>query len=104
MTGDPCHSCPRITGRCLQHTKCLHWRAHYFARQALINGYASKVYAKPAIDADALRLYGAERYHDYLRRGPCQGCPAEEHCDIPCAAYLQWWDERMEWFRRTIHD
>lgn len=97
----PCNACPRITGECVG-IRCQYWRAHYFARQALINGYASKVCAKPAIDADVLRLYGPEEYRDYLRLSPCKGCPAEERCDIPCAAYLQWWDERMGWFRRKV--
>lgn len=35
----------------------------------------------------------------YLRHSPCEGCEFKILCDVPCDAYLSWWDERMAWLK-----
>lgn len=95
---DPCRGCPRFPQEC-HSDGCKRWRNYYLERQAMINGYALANFGRPAIDTEELRQ-NPEKFQDYLRRSPCQNCRAEEHCDTPCAAYLQWWDERMGWVRR----
>ena len=32
----------------------------------------------------------------------CDKCSAQERCDIPCKAYLQWYNARMEITRKKV--
>lgn len=102
----PCEKCNSPLANCVR--DCYAWRARYFVRQKQINAYARKVCRMPLNPAigDKSRgqkfyyLHPAE-YQDYLRQGPCLECGINHICDTPCAAYLQWWDQRMAWVRRN---
>lgn len=36
----------------------------------------------------------------YIMTSPCDSCSASVNCDKPCRAYLEWYDVRMEIFRK----
>lgn len=95
--------CERRT-RCTVTNGCKAWRALYLSRQDKINGYARAITPKPVPDGEllALRRDAPGAYLAWLRSGVCGGCVLSESCDTPCPAYLQWWDARMEHFRRRL--
>ena len=35
---------------------------------------------------------------------PCEGCVLEAGCDVPCSAYLRWYDDKMEYARRMMNE
>lgn len=37
-----------------------------------------------------------------ILQSPCDKCSAQERCEIPCKAYLQWYDTRMEIIRKKV--
>ena len=39
---------------------------------------------------------------EFLQRGPCVDCKAEQMCNIPCGNYWKWWDMRMEYMKRRL--
>ena len=80
---------------------CDKWRARYVIRQKQINAYARKVCQPRPVVVKAFQYARPEENLDYLRHSPCEGCNVNKICDPPCAAYLQWWDERMGWVRRN---
>ena len=38
----------------------------------------------------------------YIEEGVCVKCPLNGNCDEPCGAYWDWWDARMEYFRKVL--
>lgn len=38
----------------------------------------------------------------YINGDPCEGCALKKNCDIPCNAYLRWYDARMEITRKKV--
>ena len=38
----------------------------------------------------------------YIEEGVCAKCPLNGNCDEPCGAYWDWWDTRMEYFRKVF--
>ena len=38
----------------------------------------------------------------YLRTSPCESCYAVQTCDVPCKAYLGWYNARMEIVRKKL--
>lgn len=38
----------------------------------------------------------------WLEDGPCNDCRIAESCDTACAAYLRWYDARMEITRKKV--
>lgn len=38
----------------------------------------------------------------YINEGVCAKCPLNGNCDEPCGDYWDWWDARMEYFRKVL--
>jgi hypothetical protein len=38
----------------------------------------------------------------YIEEGICTKCPLNGNCDEPCGDYWDWWDARMEYFRKVL--
>lgn len=95
----PCEKC----AKCTTPNGCSAWRTRYRYRQKQINAYARKITPGPDCDADRLWLYDRDKYLRWLEHGPCRWCQAADHCDTPCPAYWQWWDARMDHFRRMLY-
>jgi hypothetical protein len=72
------------------------WEINYLQRQAMINGYARQLYQPRLRELETIALYTPNEHRRYLRQHPCTGCGAEPCCDEPCAAYLRWYDARLE--------
>ena len=100
MIRRPCETC----GVCTHPAGCPAWWAQYLERQKQINAYAKRLIPKPIPDEVllALRRDLPGSYRAWLRDGACGNCPLREPCDTPCPAYLQWWDEWMDHFRRML--
>ena len=95
----PCDTC----SRCTAPNGCTAWKIRYRYRQKQINAYARRLRIPDALDLPLLQLHHPEKYRQWLKQGPCRTCGAEPICDTACAAYRQWWDERMGWFRRIFY-
>lgn len=94
----PCDSCPR----CFATNGCDAWRIRYRYRQRQINAYARKICQPQPVEVKAFCYAHPDEVRRYLQHSPCEGCKVNKICDTPCAAYLQWWDAWMGWFRRKI--
>lgn len=79
----PCDKCGQDQYTC---TGCNAWRTRYLYRQKQINAYARKI----------------RKQKQEPPVSPCGSCGAAEGCDVPCKAYLRWWDDWMGWFRRLL--
>ena len=91
----PCEKCDK-TYRC---QGCDNWKIRYLYRQKQINAYAARL-PKPKVKAnDKLRYEHPDIVRQYMRSNPCAGCSQRDTCDIPCAAYLHWYNARMGWIR-----
>lgn len=93
----PCETCTRSEYGC---TGCDPWRQYYGQKQSRINAYARQLY-QPRVASSTKFCYAhPDEVRRYLRHSPCESCQANNICDTPCAAYLRWWDARMEYMRR----
>ncbi len=87
-------------------TGCPEWRKRYRYRQKQINAYAKRAFdnrREPPADKDTHFCYAHPNdVRRYLYTSPCKGCGLANNCDTPCGAYLEWYDTRMEVFRRIF--
>lgn len=98
---NPCDTCTK-DGSCWKGYGCPRWREYYRHRQQLINDYPKK---KKQGRFDTRFVY--QHPNDtrrYLLQWPCNGCEREAKCDIPCGAYLAWYDGRMAYFRSMLEE
>ena len=72
------------------------WELDYLQRQGRINGYARRCLQPRLKVVDKILVYHPDEHRRYLQRHPCQGCPLEAICDLPCTVYLQWYNARLE--------
>ena len=72
------------------------WESNYLRRQAAINGYARRCCQPRLRPADKILVYHPDEHRRYLQQHPCSGCKAGAFCDLPCEAYLQWYNARLE--------
>lgn len=72
------------------------WELNYYDRQAAINRWARQHLEPRVVEVGKIILYAPADRRRYLRKSPCEDCGAEPLCDIPCQAYLQWYDRRMQ--------
>lgn len=93
----PCDSCQEEYCPC---GGCDAWKKRYHIRQRQINAYARRVGQAQAVECWCYAH--PDEYRRWLKHGPCRWCQARDHCDAPCLAYQQWWDERMRRFRRIF--
>lgn len=97
----PCDSCQKATA-CTFGYGCMDWRIRYYYRQKQINAYYRKLLqVKPAEEATFVYQH-PDLIRRYLTEGPCKGCKAEQVCDVPCPAYLRWYDARMKIARKKV--
>lgn len=93
----PCETCSRDEYGC---TGCDPWRQYYRRKQDRINAYARQLCQPRLLDSAKFYYSHPDEARRYLRCSPCEGCQVNNICNIPCAAYLRWWDARMEYIRR----
>lgn len=100
----PCQTCPNqcsIDGNydysknCKKYANWICWWWLEFKRQVR----ATVVHVKKPT---CFAYRHPDEYREYLRNGPCKWCKAEEFCDLPCKAYLSWWNTRMEIIRKKV--
>jgi hypothetical protein len=75
------------------------WELDYCQRQAAINRWVREKYRPRLVTVEKILVWHPDEYRRYLRRSPCDGCLACPCCDVPCKAYLHWYDRRMEAMR-----
>lgn len=92
-----CETCSRDEYGC---AGCSRWRQQYLHRQKLINACARSIYQPKVIVPTKFCYSHPDAVRRFLRHSPCEDCQVKNSCNIPCAAYLQWWDARMEYIRR----
>lgn len=97
----PCEKCDRNPCNINGNKGCTAWRIRYLYRQKQINAYAWKACRPIIIKSGKFCYRHPDEQRRYLRHSPCEGCKINHICDTPCAAYLQWWDQRMAWVRRN---
>lgn len=78
------------------------WELNYCKRQAAINLWARQHMKPRVVEVGKLILYAPADQRRYLRKSPCEDCGAAAFCDIPCQAYLQWYDRRMQAARAAL--
>lgn len=96
----PCEKCTRSSCNVGGSTGCDAWQIRYLYRQKQINAYARKVCQPKVVISAKFCCRHPDEERRYLQHSPCEGCKINKICNTPCAAYLQWWDARMEWVRR----
>ena len=82
---------------------CQTWRARYLYRQKQINAKAKQIYHPKPVPVDKLCYRHPDEARRYLSHSPCEECELNKNCDIPCSAYLRWYDTRMELVRRKLY-
>ena len=95
---NPCDTCKHCTAP----NGCIKWRIRYLRKQKMINAFAKRLWASGGKSPDKQQKFCYEHpdiVRRYIQRGPCAGCRFEKTCDIPCGAYWNWWDARMEWMK-----
>lgn len=103
---NPCDKCPQ--GRTCLHG-CPEWVKRVRTIWKQFNGYPGRVAREAMNQAETEKGRGNKYCYEhpdivrrYLEKGPCEGCRCENTCDIPCAAYLRWWNVRMKWIRGRL--
>lgn len=98
---NPCDTC-QDAASCKFGYGCTAWQIRYRYRQKQINAFAQKlIQAKPT--GETLFAYRhPDETRNYLADGPCKGCKADPVCNVPCPAYLRWWDVRMQILRKNL--
>ena len=91
----PCEKCDK-TYRC---QGCDDWKIRYLYRQKQINAYAENRRKPKPIPDNKFRYEHPDLVRMYMKKSPCDGCKLEKDCDIPCAAYIHWYDSRMRFIR-----
>lgn len=81
---NPCLSC---RAKC-NNGGCEAWRIRYLYRQKQINAFYRKL------------TTGEATYRPPVPKYPCKGCEEAQNCDIPCRAYLHWYNVKMTQIRR----
>ena len=72
------------------------WESDYLRRQERVNGYARQCYQTRLLRVKKILVYHPDEHRRYLQQHPCSGCKAGAFCDLPCEAYLQWYNARLE--------
>ena len=57
---------------------------------------------EPAGKSEKFTYSHPDTVRRYLQESPCTGCRVQDTCDIPCKAYLRWYDARMEITRKKV--
>ena len=78
------------------------WELDCLQRQSYINAYVRSVYQPRVVSVEKILVYHPDEYRRYLQQHPCGGCRAEQFCDQPCAAYLRWYNARLEAARKKM--
>lgn len=94
----PCEKCEKNSTKCIG---CDAWRIRYRYRQKQINAMARRL-VQPVVNKNYFCYSHPDDVREFLQRGPCVDCKAEQLCSIPCRAYWQWWDMRMAYMRRKL--
>lgn len=51
---------------------------------------------------DGIHVYAPEEWGQWIRKGPCPGCPCEGFCDRICSLRARWWDDCLREARRYV--
>lgn len=96
---NPCDKCQKE--RCGADGGCQYWRSWINWNWATFRGYiARKKNSKEKVTKWVYQH--PDRAREYLKNGPCKECKMRENCDDPCSAYWEWWDARMDYFRKVM--
>lgn len=96
----PCGNCEKE--RC-DYRKCGDYHMWLNTMWKRFRGYLQRSYGKGKTMKRQKFIYEhPDMVRQYLRNGPCGQCMAAKCCEIPCAAYLSWWDARMAVFRHKL--
>lgn len=99
---NPCNECDKeAPEQCNSFRDCR--RYHYWLNYCW---KCARVAAKSAMRAEKSETKFVYHHPDEVRRyikdGVCSKCPLNGNCDEPCGAYWDWWDTRMEYFRKVF--
>lgn len=96
---NPCDTCPR----CTCPTGCDKYKVRVRTIWKQFNAYPFRSYkVRRKMKQQKFVYEHPDLIRRYLQEGPCKKCKAADNCDTPCAAYLRWWDARMEWLREKF--
>ena len=98
---NPCDVCDKADS-CNLGYGCEDWRIRYLYRQKQINAHAKAQAVRIPTGQKTFVYEHPDLIWRYIVDGPCKGCKAELVCDMPCPAYLNWWDARMEIARKKV--
>ena len=98
---NPCDGCERNTGNCEHYVSCNRYRywLNYNWKCARIVARRQKRQSQGDNKWAYQHPHMAKKYID---DGVCGECSLRGNCDEPCAAYWEWWDARMEYFRKVF--
>ena len=98
---NPCDTC-QDAASCKLSNGCADWIIRYRYRQKQINAFAQNLLKAKPTGETMFAYRHPDETRRYLADGPCKGCNAEQVCNVPCRAYLQWWDARMQIIRKKV--
>lgn len=58
------------------------------------------IYNRRKSVVEKFRYLHPDEVRRYLQRSPCSGCSDQKKCDVPCEAYLKWYNARIELARK----
>lgn len=94
----PCDKCEKV---CTRGYGCEDWKIRYRYRQKQINAMARRL-VRPEKNRKFFQYSHPDDVREFLQRGPCVDCKAEQLCNIPCGSYWKWWDMRMAYMKRRL--
>jgi hypothetical protein len=94
----PCDNCKQADA-CRNFYRCAAWNTRYRYKQKQINAYLKM--KKDQYFATKFVYQHPDETRRLMQHKPCNGCEQEAECDIPCSAYLVWYDTRMAYARKV---
>lgn len=96
---NPCDTCEK---ECSGYSGCAEWEMRFRTIWKRFNTYPLRQYHSNTV-WPMFTYENPDVMQRYLAEGPCKKCSREETCEIPCPAYLSWWDARMTVLRKKYH-
>lgn len=98
---NPCDGCDKnVSGDCRYYDRCNRYR--YWLNY---NWKCARIAAKGKRREKPVATKWVYNHPDvnrkYINEGVCAKCPLNGNCDEPCGDYWDWWDARMEYFRKV---
>ena len=99
----PCLKCGKDCSNGFKYKKCNKWRTWFLWWWKHFRSVFVQTPALKQADPNKFIYAHPDETERYLRTSPCESCYAAQTCDVPCKAYLGWYNTRMEIVRKKVN-